>query len=64
MRLELLSSHQVFVIVDAKPRALGLPTDAYYAIEEVHDVSEVSYRRHSQLEEIETDKLIVMSLWS
>ena len=30
---------QVVVIVDAKPKALGLPTDAYYAVEEVHDVS-------------------------
>ena len=29
---------QVLVIVDAKPKALGLPTDAYYAVEEVHDV--------------------------
>jgi hypothetical protein len=27
------------VIVDAKPKALGLPTDAYYSVEEVHDVS-------------------------
>jgi 26S proteasome regulatory subunit N8 len=25
------------VIVDAKPRDLGLPTDSYYAVEEVHD---------------------------
>lgn len=31
-------SPQVLVIVDARPKALGLPTDAYYAIEEVHDV--------------------------
>ena len=31
---------QVLVIVDAKPKALGLPTDAYYAVEEVHDVSD------------------------
>lgn len=30
---------QVLVIVDAKPKALRLPTDAYYAVEEVHDVS-------------------------
>ena len=27
------------MIVDAKPKALRLPTDAYYAVEEVHDVS-------------------------
>lgn len=30
---------QVLVIVDAKPKDMGLPTDAYYSIEEVHDVS-------------------------
>ena len=30
------------MIVDAKPRDLGLPTDAYYSVEEVHDVSEFS----------------------
>ena len=28
----------MLVIVDAKPKALGLPTDAYYSLEEVHDV--------------------------
>ena len=33
---------QILVIVDAKPKALRLPTDAYYAVEEVHDVSIVS----------------------
>lgn len=30
---------QVLVIIDAKPKDLGLPTDAYVAVEEVHDVS-------------------------
>ena len=30
-------SHSVLVIIDAKPRDLGLPTEAYYAVEEVHD---------------------------
>lgn len=35
----LLLFFQVLVIVDAKPKALRLPTDAYYAVEEVHDVS-------------------------
>lgn len=29
----------VLVIVDPKPKDFGLPTDAYYAVEEVHDVS-------------------------
>ncbi|KAI1285417.1 26S proteasome non-ATPase regulatory subunit 7 [Halotydeus destructor] len=27
----------VLVIIDAKPRDLGLPTEAYYSVEEVHD---------------------------
>ena len=27
--------------MDAKPNALGLPTNAYYAVEEVHDVRSV-----------------------
>jgi len=26
------------VIIDAKPKDLGLPTEAYQAVEEVHDV--------------------------
>ena len=34
-----LCNHQVLVIIDAKPKDLGLPTDAYVAVEEVHDVS-------------------------
>ena len=30
---------QVLVVIDAKPKDLGLPTEAYIAVEEVHDVS-------------------------
>lgn len=29
----------VLVVIDAKPKELGLPTEAYIAVEEVHDVS-------------------------
>ena len=29
---------QILVVVDAKPKDQKLPTDAYYAMEEVHDV--------------------------
>ncbi|XP_023210262.1 26S proteasome non-ATPase regulatory subunit 7 [Centruroides vittatus] len=29
--------NSVFVIIDAKPKDLGLPTEAYIAVEEVHD---------------------------
>ena len=28
----------VLVIIDVQPKLLGIPTDAYYAIEEIHDV--------------------------
>lgn len=31
-------SSSVLVIIDAKPRDLGLPTEAYRAVEEVHEV--------------------------
>ncbi|CAG0888220.1 unnamed protein product [Darwinula stevensoni] len=30
-------ANSVLVIIDAKPKALGLPTEAYLAVEEVHD---------------------------
>lgn len=30
--------NSVLVIIDAKPKDLGLPTEAYQAVEEVHDV--------------------------
>lgn len=30
-------SHSVLVVIDAKPKDLGLPTEAYYSVEEVHD---------------------------
>lgn len=32
--------NSVLVIIDAKPKDLGLPTEAYRAVEEVHDVSD------------------------
>jgi proteasome lid subunit RPN8/RPN11 len=32
----------VLVIIDVKPKDLGLPTDAYFAVEEIHDVSFVA----------------------
>lgn len=31
--------NSVLVIIDAAPKDLGLPTEAYRAVEEVHDVS-------------------------
>ncbi|XP_047139309.1 26S proteasome non-ATPase regulatory subunit 7 [Hydra vulgaris] len=31
------NTNSVLVIIDAKPKALGLPTEAYIAVEEVHD---------------------------
>lgn len=32
-------SLQVLVVIDVSLKEQGLPTDAYYAVEEVHDVS-------------------------
>ena len=34
-----LLSYQVLVIIDVKPKDLGLPTEAYISVEEIHDVS-------------------------
>ena len=31
--------NSILVIIDAEPRDMGLPTEAYHAVEEVHDVS-------------------------
>ncbi len=28
----------VLVVVDVHPKDVGIPTDAYYAVEEIHDV--------------------------
>lgn len=35
--------NSVLVIIDAKPKDLGLPTEAYQAVEEVHDVCLYAY---------------------
>jgi hypothetical protein len=32
----------VLVIIDVQPKDLGIPTDAYYAVEELHDVIDSS----------------------
>ena len=32
------ATHSVLVIIDVQPKDVGIPTDAYYAIEEIHDV--------------------------
>lgn len=31
--------NSILVIIDAEPRDMGLPTEAYHAVEEVHDVT-------------------------
>ena len=31
--------NSVLVIINAEPPELGLPTEAYFSVEEVHDVS-------------------------
>jgi 26S proteasome regulatory subunit N8 len=30
--------NSVLVVIDVKPNELGLPTDAYFAVDEIHDV--------------------------
>lgn len=35
--------HSVLVIVDVQPKDLGLPTEAYIEVEEVHDVTDFLY---------------------
>lgn len=32
----------MLVIIDVKPKDLGLPTEAYISVEEIHDVSQVT----------------------
>ncbi|KAJ3415976.1 proteasome regulatory particle subunit [Chytridiales sp. JEL 0842] len=39
----------VLVIIDVKPKDLGLPTDAYYAVEEVHDDGTATTRTFNHL---------------
>lgn len=33
-----ICAHKVLVIIDVKPKDLGLPTEAYISVEEIHDV--------------------------
>ena len=33
--------NSILVIIDAEPRDMGLPTEAYHAVEEVHDVNKL-----------------------
>ena len=35
--------NSILVIIDAEPRDMGLPTEAYHAVEEVHDVNSCTY---------------------
>ena len=37
----------VLVIIDAKPKDLGLPTEAYIAVEEIHDVGDLFFQENS-----------------
>uniref|UniRef100_A0A8C0U4E2 Proteasome 26S subunit, non-ATPase 7 n=1 Tax=Cyanistes caeruleus TaxID=156563 RepID=A0A8C0U4E2_CYACU len=39
--------NSVLVIIDVKPKDLGLPTEAYISVEEVHDVSSHCVKCHS-----------------
>lgn len=37
------------VIVDVRPNTVGIPTDAYFAVEEIKDVSNHNHRQHKSL---------------
>lgn len=39
----------VMVIVDVRPNTVGIPTDAYFAVEEIKDVSNHNHRQHKSL---------------
>ena len=43
----------VMVIVDVRPQTVGIPTDAYFAVEEIKDVRLFS---HSQIQFCQVDK--------
>ena len=47
----LYQSDSVLVIIDAKPKDLGLPTEAYIAVEEIHNVIIVRCLRQTDFSE-------------
>lgn len=44
----------VMVIVDVRPETVGIPTDAYFAVEEIKDVRYLFRRRTSCLNSLHT----------
>lgn len=50
----------VLCIINVKPTELGIPTDAYYAVEEVHDVSIIVYNYRT--ERLQLEHLIIFLL--
>lgn len=39
--------HPLLVIIDVQPKEVGVPTDAYFAVEEIKDVSTIAWRTQS-----------------
>ena len=50
--------NSILVIIDAKPKDLGLPTEAYRAVEEIHDVSRLYLICCQELNEIEPNDVL------
>uniref|UniRef100_A0A8C5G007 MPN domain-containing protein n=1 Tax=Gouania willdenowi TaxID=441366 RepID=A0A8C5G007_GOUWI len=48
-------TNSVLVIIDVKPKDLGLPTEAYISVEEIHDVSEQVINRLLHFCDIKTN---------
>ncbi len=40
------TAHPVLVVINVNPDDLGIPTDAYYAVEEIHNVCYCYAGRH------------------
>jgi hypothetical protein len=49
----------VLVIIDAKPKDLGLPTEAYIAVEEIHDVRKAQKKTIQNLFVFSNDRMEV-----
>jgi 26S proteasome regulatory subunit N8 len=43
-QMKRLTPHPVLVIIEAEPKTIGLPTEAYIEVEEVHDVSDFTFQ--------------------
>lgn len=58
------SPNSVLVIIDAKPKDLGLPTEAYQAVEEVHDVrTSLFIQQKIDMKENKLARNYILTIW-